>query len=122
MIRFILNIPYTFFGLLVGLISIPESFKWRVNPYVMIIKIKRFWWTVGYMKHARAMTIGHVILLSPKIIEKDLEHEIVHVRQHERTPIIQPILYLIELLRKGYRNNRYEVEAYQISGSKYEEN
>ncbi|TSC90048.1 MAG: hypothetical protein G01um10142_490 [Parcubacteria group bacterium Gr01-1014_2] len=67
------------------------------------------------------MTIGHAILLSHKIIDRDLEHEIVHVRQHERIPIIQPILYWVELLKKGYRNNKYEIEAYRVSGSKYKE-
>jgi predicted TIM-barrel fold metal-dependent hydrolase len=119
MIGFILNIPYTFIGLIVGIVSIPMSVEFRKNPYAIVLKIKRFWWVFGYMKNARAMAIGHTVLLSPKIEDRDLEHELVHVQQHERMPIIQPILYYIELFRKGYRNNKYEDEAYRIAGNIY---
>jgi len=67
------------------------------------------------------MTIGHVVLLGSRVIDRDLEHELVHVHQYERMPLIHPILYWVELLRKGYRDNKYEVEAYRVSGSKYRE-
>lgn len=119
MIGFILNIPYTLIGLIVGLVSIPTSIELRKNPNAIVMNIKKFWWVFGYMKNARAMAIGHIVLLSPKIEDKDLEHELVHVRQHERMPLIQPILYYIELFRKGYRNNKYEDEAYRIAGNIY---
>ena len=121
MIGFILNIPYTLAGLFIAILSLPKNIKFRKQPYSFVINIKTFWWTVGYMKHARAMAIGHVVLLSPSIEDKDLEHELVHVQQHQRMPLIQPILYWIELLRRGYRNNKYEVEAYQIAGNIYKE-
>ena len=121
MFSFIINIPFTLIGLLVGFISIPKSFRWNRNPYAVVVKVRRFWWTIGDMRHARAMCIGHVVLLGPKIIDRDLEHELVHVRQYERAPLIHPILYWVEHLRKGYRNNKYEVEAYEVSGSKYKE-
>lgn len=71
------------------------------------------------MKRARAMAIGHVVLLGPKLEVKDLEHELVHVSQHQRVPIIQPILYAVELFKRGYRNNKYEIEAYQKAGNVY---
>lgn len=121
MVGFILNIPYTIIGLIVGIISIPISLSFRKNPYSIVINIKKFWWAFGYMKNARAIAIGHVVLLSPKIEDGDLEHELVHVRQHERMPLIQPILYYIELFRKGYRNNKYEDEAYRVAGNIYKE-
>lgn len=121
MIGFILNIPYTFIGLIVGIVSIPTSIGFRKNPYAIVMSIKKFWWVFGYMKNARAMAIGHVVLLRPKIEDKDLEHELVHVRQHERMPLIQPILYYIELFKKGYRNNKYEDEAYRVAGNIYKE-
>lgn len=120
MFRFILNLPYTIIGILLGLISMPRYLKLNKNPYFIIIHIKKFWWEFGYMKNARAMTIGHTILLSPKIKEKDLEHEIIHVKQYEKMPIIYPILYYIELYKKGYRNNKYEEEAYRLAGNIYE--
>jgi len=77
---------------------------------------------MGYLKNARAMSIGHVVLLGPEIEDKDLEHELVHVEQYIREPIIHPILYYIELLGKGYRKNKYEDEAYKKAGNIYKEN
>lgn len=39
-------------------------------------------------------------------------HELKHVEQYERYGIIRfIILYLIESVKKGYRKNRFEVEA-----------
>ncbi len=73
------------------------------------------------MKGARAAAMGHVVLLSPLTEDKDLEHELVHVDQYQRLPFIQPFLYYFELLRKGYRNNKYEVEAYEKAGNIYKE-
>lgn len=72
------------------------------------------------MKGSRAMTIGHIILLSPKVLKNDLEHEIIHVRQCDKYPVIYPILYLYELLKRGYRQNRFEDEAYTLSKSVYQ--
>lgn len=119
MIGFILNIPYTLAGLIMGLISIPKNISFRTNPYSFVMNVKKFWWTVGYMKNARAMAMGHVVLLGPNLDDKDLEHELVHVEQHQRMPLIQPILYYLELIRKGYRNNKYEDEAYRKAGNIY---
>ncbi|OHA34177.1 MAG: hypothetical protein A2928_04730 [Candidatus Taylorbacteria bacterium RIFCSPLOWO2_01_FULL_45_15b] len=119
MTGFILNTPYTLTGLIVGILSIPTSIGFRKKPYAIVMKIRSFWWAFGYMKNARAMTVGHVVLLSPKIEDRDLEHELVHVQQYERAPLIHPILYYVELMRKGYRNNKYEDEAYRIAGNIY---
>ena len=71
------------------------------------------------MRNARAVTVGHIILLSPRIEAGDIEHELIHVKQFDRLPLIFPILYSIELLRKGYRNNKYEEEAYRAAGNIY---
>ena len=68
------------------------------------------------------MAIGNCVLLSSSTQPKDLEHELIHVLQHARAPIIYPVLYYTELLRKGYRNNKYEEEAYRIAGNDYEVN
>lgn len=120
MIGFILNIPYTIVGLVVALVSIPtKKIGFKANPYAIVLNVKRFWWVFGYLKNARAMAIGHVVLLGPNVEDKDLEHELVHVEQHQRMPLIQPILYQIELMRKGYRKNKYEDEAYRRAGNVY---
>ena len=71
------------------------------------------------MKHTRAMAFGHVVMLGPNLEDKDLEHELIHVEQHQRMPLIQPILYWIELIRKGPANNKYEDEAYRRAGNIY---
>ena len=121
MIGFILNIPYTIVGLVVAMISIPTEARWRSYPYTFVFNVKKFWWAVGYMKNARAMTIGQVVLLGPKLEDKDLEHELIHVEQYQRIPLLHPILYYIEHIRKGYKNNKYEVEAYNRAGNIYKE-
>ena len=91
MISFILNFPYTIVGLIAGFISIPQKVKFNKDPYAVIIDIKNFWWGFGYMKNTRAMAIGNIILLSPKIYKGDLAHEIVHIKQHNRAPIYPPV-------------------------------
>jgi hypothetical protein len=73
------------------------------------------------MKNARAANVGHVILLGQKTEPLDKEHELVHVSQYMKYPLIFPALYYLEIARKGYRNNRFEAEAYSISGNRYAE-
>lgn len=65
------------------------------------------------------MALGHVVMLGPLEKEKDLEHELIHVEQWIREPFIHFFLYNIELMRHGYRNNKYEVEAYDRAGNIY---
>lgn len=119
MIGFILNIPYTAIGLLLSFISLPITISLSKNPLAVIIRVKSFWWTFSYLKNIRATAIGNLVILGPNIESKDLEHELIHVEQYQRMPIIQPILYYVELLKNGYQNNKYEIEAYQKAGNKY---
>lgn len=119
MISFILNLPYTLVGLILGLISLPKGFKIDKKSQAIIIKVSYLWWAISYIKGARAATIGHVILLGSKVEDGDLEHELIHVAQYKKEPLIHPFLYFIEILRKGYRNNKYEVEAYNKAGNIY---
>ena len=119
-VGFILNIPYTLLGLLAGIVSVPKTIAWRTKPYAIILKVRSLWWAIGYMKNARAMATGHVVLLGPRTEDKDLEHELIHVQQHQRTPLIQPFLYAIEVLKHGTSpRNKYEAEAYRIAGNVY---
>lgn len=119
LVLLILNLPFTLTGIIPMLLSGPYSFKLVKNPIAFVFKVKKSWWAFGYMKHARAMTIGHIILMSPKELKNDFEHEIIHVKQSERYPVIYPLLYLYELLTKGVRQNRFEDEAYTLSKSIY---
>ena len=119
MVAFILNAPYTLIGLLMGLLSLPKAVTLRTRPYALIFEVKKLWWLFGYLKGARAMTIGHIILLGSSVEEHDLQHELIHVAQYARTPLIHPILYYIEFVRNGYKKNKYEEEAYRLAGNIY---
>lgn len=119
-IPFLLNLPFTLTGLIPLVLSVPYDVKFIKNQYAFVFKVKKFWWVFGYLKKSRAMTIGHIILLSPGELKNDLEHEIIHVKQCDRYPVIYPFLYYYELIRKGPRLNRFEDEAYRLSNSVYE--
>lgn len=44
--------------------------------------------------------------------EKWVCHELAHIQQYEKYGFLKFVfLYTIESIRKGYRNNRYELEA-----------
>ena len=71
------------------------------------------------MRNSRAMAIGHVVLMGPKTLDRDLEHELIHIEQLARAPLVHPFLYWLEFLRHGYRKNKYEEEAYAKAGNIY---
>lgn len=119
MLSFILNLPYTFIGLIIAIISLPKSVVTDWHNKAIIITAKSFWWSFGYLKNMRAATIGHIILLGQKLEDRDLDHEIIHVSQYARLPLVYPFLYYWELTTKGYKNNKYEIEAYQKAGNIY---
>lgn len=120
MIAFILNLPITVVGMLTAVVSLPKNIEFVAErPYTFVISTTSFWWVQRYASKARAATIGHVVLLGPKVKLGDREHELVHVEQHARAPLIYPLLYTTELLRYGYRNNRYEIEAYERARNEY---
>lgn len=122
MIPFLLNLPYTIVGILAAVVCLPYSVSFHSQPYAIIFKVHKCWWAIGFYKKMRAATTGHVILLTDKMTKNDLEHEIIHVRQYQKYPFIFPILYYYETWKKGYRNNRFEDEAYTVSGSYYHGN
>ena len=73
------------------------------------------------MRGIRAVTIGHTILLGPHIEDSDLEHELIHVKQFMQMPFVFPVMYAFEFIKKGYKNNKYEQEAYRKSGNVYKD-
>jgi hypothetical protein len=68
-------------------------------------------WLLGQSSVA-AVTLWHTIWLGKSTVADDelLLHEARHVAQFEASPAF-PFLYLWESLRRGYRSNRYEVDA-----------
>ena len=74
------------------------------------------------MEKAVAMVLGNGIHLSGVTKEEFLndkkwvKHELVHVEQYKRYGILKFLtLYLIESIRNGYFNNKFEVEAREKS-------
>lgn len=61
---------------------------------------------------AAAVTLGRTIVVRPgvRLSARLLVHELTHVRQWEEDRLF-PVRYTLETLRRGYRNNRYELEA-----------
>lgn len=119
-ILLILDLPFTAIGLIPVILSGPYRFTLNRNPYAFIFKVRKLRGLVTGTKKTRAATIGHTILLGPREMKNDLEHEIIHVKQAERYPIIYPFLSGYELFRHGYRHSRFEKEAYRLSNSVYE--
>lgn len=66
---------------------------------------------------APGLTLGYVVYVNSKD-EDLLAHELVHVGQTEREGGLEAFLtaYVQEALIHGYRNNRFEVEAYDWPG------
>lgn len=120
-LSFLLNLPWTLIGIISALFSVPRSVEFSKNPFTITFRVRSFWWYrwLPGKQGVRAMVHGNVVQLAPTADEKDLEHELVHVKQYERAPLIHPLLYFIETLRYGYKQNKYEVEAYEKAGNLY---
>lgn len=119
--RLLLNLPWSLLGILFAIISLPKKLIFVKTPKAIIFNIKSFWWYAWLpgMKGTRAMAIGNIVLLGENILDKDLEHELVHVRQFEREPFIHPFLYQYQNFIHGYKENKYEKEAYRKAGNIY---
>ncbi|HEU0014767.1 MAG TPA: DUF4157 domain-containing protein [Longimicrobium sp.] len=64
---------------------------------------------------AGAVTLGRTIVLHPDepASPRLIVHELEHVRQWQDPWF--PVRYTLETLRRGYRQNRYEVEAHRAA-------
>jgi hypothetical protein len=118
---FILNLPWTVTALIASITSLPYKISFSKKEIAIILHVKSLWWYGWFWnsKGVRALAMGHVVLLSPKIIDKDVEHELIHVEQAIREPFIHPFLYIYQTFKNGYRKNKYEVEAYEKAGNVY---
>ncbi len=121
LIAFIFNLPWTIIGLIGAALSGAYRVRLSRRPLAIIFKVRSLWWYrwLPGKQGTRAITNGHVIQLGPLELERDLEHELIHVEQAEREPFIYPFLYVLESWRHGYRQNRYEDEAYSRAGNVY---
>ena len=67
----------------------------------------------GHRRTAAAVTVGQTIVVHPdaRLTERLLRHEVAHVQQWRRDPLLFPLRYALQHLRRGYRDNPFEVEA-----------
>jgi hypothetical protein len=79
-----------------------------------------FQWLPGFMPTVCGITLWNTIYLKHAVCRIDpadlasvelLLHELVHVRQFRRGPILFPLTYLVHLVRFGYWNIPAEKEA-----------
>ena len=112
---YILNLPWTIIAILLAVLSLPKSLQARDRA--LVLNVASFWWHP--LKGIRAITLGNVVLLGRHLQKYDLEHELIHINQHMREPLIHPILALKELIKHGPENSTYEQEAYYKAGNKF---
>lgn len=109
LLQFVLNTPYTFLGLCNVLFCFPYKMQFAKDALVFNCLTCGFV-HLGFPK-VRGFAIGNIIVVRQKQSQKIINHELVHVEQYMRYPFIFGLMYLFEL-RKGYWNNKFEVEAY----------
>lgn len=125
----VLNLPYTLLGIMVAFVSVPRQVY--LYESVLVIAVRELWWTRILLwwkkdlttdikkRGAKGVALGHLVLvgswLSKEEKMKVILHESIHVEQHERYPLVFPLIYWIETLRYGYVGNRFEKEAYERS-------
>ncbi|WP_442507323.1 hypothetical protein SH528x_006236 [Novipirellula sp. SH528] len=109
--------PYTIAGIAIGLI-LGGRFQ-RVDGVIEIHGPRIAWLLRRMLVPAQALTLGHVVFgQDESALDFTRLHERVHVRQFERWgPLFVPVyllfsLYLFLRGRDGYRENPFEIEAY----------
>src|SRR3989338_1675608 len=113
-IVFILNFPWSLLGLFYGLLLFPASIKMDKAELVIIVKVKRLWVNEIFLRRrCRGFTLGNTVLLSDVANSNTYGHEVVHVEQFTKMPLLFPLFYLVESMKNGYQTNKYEKEAYQ---------
>ena len=92
------------------------------DPSNIVLKACRripFWWIPGN-RHVAGVTLWHTVYVTEPRWPFDpldhesvafLFHELMHVAQFRRHPILFPLRYLADHWRYGYWNNPAEIEA-----------
>lgn len=113
-VPYFLNFPWSLLGLFYGLLLFPTSIKIDKAKPVIIIKVKRLLVNEIFLKRrVRGFTLGNTVLLSDAADSNTYGHEVVHVEQFTKVPLLFPLFYLVESMKNGYQANKYEKEACQ---------
>lgn len=83
-----------------------------------LARVWRWVWSKLLGQEIAAVTIGFTIFYLTDLITPELQrHELEHVYQAARLGRLRFWWqYAVELLRKGYRNNRFEISARKAAG------
>ena len=112
LLKYFFNAPYTLMGLFNVLLCFPYKMQFAKNAVVFhcltcgLVHL-------GFPK-VRGFAIGNIVVVRKSQSTKIVAHELVHVEQYMKYPLIFGFMYLYEL-RKGYWNNRFEIEAYSLT-------
>lgn len=117
--RYLWAAPATALGLAAALASLSRP---RIQGPILLCRSHRGFarWFLARRGYC-AITLGHMVLLTPAASPEILAHEMVHVRQTERWgPAFLPA-YLVAMLaarlkgRDPYWDNRFELEARRLA-------
>lgn len=72
----------------------------------------------GMRRPAAAVTLGRTIIVHPgvELTGRLIRHELAHVRQWQRNPLLFPARYVWNHIRYGYDGNPFEMEARDAEG------
>ena len=115
-IKYLLNLPWTIVAGCLALISVPINFSRQKDA--LIFSVKTIWWHP--QKGVRAVTLGNIVILGSNVQKYDLNHELIHVEQHMREPLVHPLFSFVEVVRHGHEHSKYEQEKYQKAGNLYD--
>lgn len=111
-IAFVMNLPWSLLGFVYGLLLLPTSIKTDKLALVIVVKVRRLWVNEIFLgRKVRGFTLGNTVLLSNIANDNTYNHEIIHVRQFTKAPFVFPLLYCLQFIKNGYKNNKYEKEA-----------
>ena len=127
MLGFIWALPYTTFGIILGLLYGPKRYRWRNGAFEIVVK--RLWpkfvlgQTWGCCILLKSLTAGQIsTILDRPLISLILKHEHVHVKQYRVWGPFFLFAYLLASLwawlnkKHYYFDNYFESKAREESG------
>src|SRR5690349_10125591 len=105
LLAILLNLPWTLLGVLGALLSVPIGMHFNSKPPAVIFRVKSLWWLDRLPGHkgVRAAAWGNLAIEGPNTLKNDDKHELIHIEQAMRRPLIHPVLYAIESIRHGHK-------------------
>lgn len=69
---------------------------------------------IRFISWVAGVAVGPLIVIKEQVADNEcvLVHELTHVQQWWREPLLMPLKYIYYWLRYGYWDNPYEVEAF----------